>query len=722
MKIRATALLIFPLLLIIGSSLCASTAMSLTAHTPPPVPTLHPGDTSSSIPATGYAFEKSVEIIGSPDGALSDYQVMFTVHRGNGTDSGHDTYLNGNSQSWPNDIRFAGTDGKDHPYWIESYDANTAIIWVKVDHIPASPALTNISIVFGKAHDISASDGSSTFPYFDDFSGASLDTATRWKSQPMSASVKNGMLTVIGDNDGNVLSTGAFGPGYALETRISMTSMVESDNFIGFGNTTPLTTSYAGAFNTWRSGDWMYDGNYFPGNTGIRLSTDWYRLTSMRSPNGTSVGMIDLAGHYTGKVDLQPYPICIHHYGNGATNVDWILVRKYTQDEPAIGDWNGETAILLPQAPQALSGYSCFKANTVQGSSDGALADYQVKYIVHRGNGTDSGPEVYLNNGSLSWPDDIRFTNAYSQYLPYWIESFDGATATVWVKADKIPAYPDTCKIYIAYGKANDTGATDIDDTMAFGDDFAAQNSWTTYNYDTRGSAKIQDGMLDITSGNDGHPSTEGVKYPNSHASDHTAWGVGMRADGGEAHFYVLNYNPMRDPWHDPYWYRVNAFQGSVNFERNIIGTPEMNFTDYEADNSLEHAYEIRFDGKSVSYAMDGRQYHEELSPLSGSLYLAMENTRADMPGTTFVDYVYVRNYTRNEPLPGRWNVEKPHASQYPIITTEPIATPSPTTPGMLSQLHLSSVDVVLLLVSMLLTMVLIGVLVLFIVWTLIKH
>jgi hypothetical protein len=123
---------------------------------------------SSTIPS-GYAYCKTHQIIGSPDGGLTDYQIKIVAHNGPGTDTGQDVFLNGSSQSWPYDIRFTDPANSPYPFWIESYDADTATIWVKIDSIPAYPGTKTVNLYYGRSDDQGASDGSGTFLAFDDF-------------------------------------------------------------------------------------------------------------------------------------------------------------------------------------------------------------------------------------------------------------------------------------------------------------------------------------------------------------------------------------------------------------------------------------------------------------------------------------------------------------------------------------------------------------------------
>src|SRR5579863_836024 len=78
------------------------------------------------------------------------------------------------------DIRFTASDGVTAlPFWIESWNPTTssASLWVKVPSIPAAGA--TLYMYYGNSAAVSASSGSSTFDFFDDFSLGSIDT-TKW--------------------------------------------------------------------------------------------------------------------------------------------------------------------------------------------------------------------------------------------------------------------------------------------------------------------------------------------------------------------------------------------------------------------------------------------------------------------------------------------------------------------------------------------------------------
>ena len=104
-----------------------------------------------------------------------------------------------------------------------------------------------------------------------------------------------------------------------------------------------------------------------------------------------------------------------------------------------------------------LTGWGKRKSHIINNAT-GAGTLYPIKIIVHKGTGTDSGPDVYL--GTLVRDDfkDVRFTdNDGSTVLDCFMETFtSGSVATFWVEvADDLSSAAVT--IYVYYDKAAET-------------------------------------------------------------------------------------------------------------------------------------------------------------------------------------------------------------------------------------------------------------------------
>ncbi len=150
----------------------------------------------------GWTFRKTVPIAGGSE-AAANYPVPVTVHYGAGTAAPGHVYLNNHSLADFADLRFTAADGITAlPYWVESKtDSDQALVWVRVDAIPVSPGTGQVYAYYGNPTAASASDGAATFDFFDDFSGASLDTA-KWAHNGIgTVTVSEGMLTFRGLNN-----------------------------------------------------------------------------------------------------------------------------------------------------------------------------------------------------------------------------------------------------------------------------------------------------------------------------------------------------------------------------------------------------------------------------------------------------------------------------------------------------------------------------------------
>lgn len=103
-----------------------------------------------------------------------------------------------------------------------------------------------------------------------------------------------------------------------------------------------------------------------------------------------------------------------------------------------------------------------------------AQTDYQVKLSI-----------TYDSDMNADF-SDLRFTNSSGTVLPYWVETkTDSTSATVWVKVDSLGGNTTT-DIYMYYGNASATTASDGNNVFLLFDDFSSgsidTNKWTLQN------------------------------------------------------------------------------------------------------------------------------------------------------------------------------------------------------------------------------------------------
>ena len=237
------------------------------------------------------------------------------------------------------DIRFAQQNGTNCPYWIESKtDRSTATVWIKVPS--ASQGL--MFLYFGNGMAASASSGDTTFDFFDDFPGSSLDAA-KWSIITGDVGVTGGTLVLTGTTGTRGLIEGktAFGTGYVVRTRAHQSTTAVTGNhhcgFRGAGAWTNYAEAYSNGTNqlNFRSGDGT-DENTNVAVTGLTS----YKIFEVQRTGSSNIFKIDDVGKdtdttrvYTG--DMVP----VFYEGASSstyTYIDYVLIRKYAATAPTL--------------------------------------------------------------------------------------------------------------------------------------------------------------------------------------------------------------------------------------------------------------------------------------------------------------------------------------------------------------------------------------------------
>ena len=129
---------------------------------------------------TGISFVPSnyiaMTLTGSSAGAVTNYQIPITVYRTTGTNSGSSVYVGTAIYSDYSNLYFLASDRVTQlPFYIESstVTATSAIIWVSVPSIPASPSTVKVYLYWYLSGTYTSSqNGTNTFLLFDEFTGA----------------------------------------------------------------------------------------------------------------------------------------------------------------------------------------------------------------------------------------------------------------------------------------------------------------------------------------------------------------------------------------------------------------------------------------------------------------------------------------------------------------------------------------------------------------------
>jgi hypothetical protein len=288
-------------------------------------------------------------VINNTGDALSDYQVSFTIHRSDGSDSGDDVYIGSSGcESDYDDIRFTKSDGETLlDYWIEESDENSATIWVEVDTITASGD-TTIYLYYGAAGASAYSNGDDTFDFFDDFESGSIDT-DKWNVIG-TASITSGVLDCGSTSQTNdrVLSKTTFAVGsYTWRSKAKVNSYTTIGTW-GFWLDSPRHVAgfYTDAadnnqFNT--------DTRNPSGDSQIGIGTSYgtdYHVWEIELVSTSLIEYYVDGSNVKSETSSCPYvDIPIRVVGYSANNhiyTDWVLVRKYTATEPTVSSYSVE--------------------------------------------------------------------------------------------------------------------------------------------------------------------------------------------------------------------------------------------------------------------------------------------------------------------------------------------------------------------------------------------
>lgn len=308
---------------------------------------------------SGWDYRVPVEI-NNTGAALTGFQVKVTVNT-------QSLVTNGKARLSGQDIRFLNANGVVLPFWIENdtYSTSDTKLWVKVDNIAAN-STTTIYLFYGNSSALNLSNGNETFELFDDFNDITIDAA-KWNTCGAGTiSVSNGAATISSTataNQKSILeSTSSFSTNVYVEADVVTVSNGQS--FIGFHN---------GSDNGFAMN---YEVNGQPSMLMREINSDGggcFTLTDVQDPvnqDAKSANTVEGTwsfAWYTGNMQSFQWPgqtavevrnedehtipanvnVVIGHKNQGDLNgigttaagsikLDWMRVRKYTANPPAV--------------------------------------------------------------------------------------------------------------------------------------------------------------------------------------------------------------------------------------------------------------------------------------------------------------------------------------------------------------------------------------------------
>ena len=294
-------------------------------------------------PLEGWLYRQEITLTNNTASDLTDYQVKLEL----------DASKVGPHFDWANqgnDLRFYDEAGNKLSYYVEAWDAEnkTATVWVKVGLIPANGA-TTLRMYYGNDQAISESDANAVFDLFDDFEDNDISD---WIILNGGFSASNGIVSTTGER--NLMHKGIIAEkGIIIETSARAGSggmpgcafaIQDVDNYCMARINEPvdkleLVIKDAGTYETVaevqktiNAGVWYAIKTIWKSDGTVRMEV--YGGTSERIgfdyENLNLIGTLD----YTTATKWSSGYVGLRCYRAGS--YDWVRVRKYAEQEPAV--------------------------------------------------------------------------------------------------------------------------------------------------------------------------------------------------------------------------------------------------------------------------------------------------------------------------------------------------------------------------------------------------
>ncbi len=378
----------------------------------------------------------------------------------------------GKLQSDCDDLRFAGADGVQYDYWIESgCNTTTTDIWVEVNRINAPGK--EIYMYYGNPTAPIGSNGKETFLMFEDFVGesiASLETQGWTKNYTTNLGMVSPPAYSIVDNQLFIDNNYGYGMWAYFVKESNLTEAVFRSRVKQTGyylttatrtgmsfRTIPNVTTNAAPTQQWyfafegASVDYLHSGNGVSANGTVTSSQNvWYVLETVASST-SSMAYRDSTYFSTVTASSQTGGMGAMQY-EAEAYYDFFLARAYAATEPTINALGTEEVSKEPILHLSFDeGYGTTAFNN---SSTQAPRDYVARWKLDETNGTTAYDETQNNNdgtlvatpvavvGSLGYSRDFESTS--SQYI-YMADStslsITGAlTLSAWIKPESVTA------------------------------------------------------------------------------------------------------------------------------------------------------------------------------------------------------------------------------------------------------------------------------------------
>jgi len=314
-----------------------------------------------------------------------------------------------------------------------------------------------------------------------------------------------------------------------------------------------------------------------------------------------------------------------------------------------------------------LPGWPYRKRHDIVGAT-GAGIDYQVKFRVYRGTGTDSANTVYLNGKCQEDFDDVRFTDSQGNVFSHWVQARTSDYADIWVKVGVDLSVNQT--IYVYYGNPNAQSISNFDATFVFGETWESPNlntgKWTveagTITIDTAAR------FITLSAGGAMRSTRTDIVFPANFrveraindegariAASSSASGWGIAAFSITDRAYAESDGSRGIVWFGCQRYYYSYSPAGYYFRRTCGIGHNIDYygSDREGSSYLEWAAYLRRQGDT--YMVEGIRTETYTSSEPNRIYFAT----ASASGTAKLWDFKIRKYVSPEPSHGEWYPEE---------------------------------------------------------------
>jgi len=304
----------------------------------------------------GWAYRKAIVINATADGTQTNYPMKVTLIKGVGVDVLGTIYLNNHALKWPIDIFFTTSNGiTEAKCWREVSTATSGTWWIKANSIPLGGTWTGY-IYYGNADAADASNGDTTFDFFDDFPGVALDTVTKWTvTQGNTPTVANSICTLKGLSNvrSDIVTKTIWGTNYAIRSLLKSKHFNDTNFYEAYGwsPANQSATDEADYANLSASSNAKYVASGGTYKTILGWVADTYAVQDIIRNGATNIvckvndaNTVTLTDGLNNTVSMGAYAY-VYSANNSELDLDWVLVRACTLNEPTWGNTGAEQGL-----------------------------------------------------------------------------------------------------------------------------------------------------------------------------------------------------------------------------------------------------------------------------------------------------------------------------------------------------------------------------------------